>query len=149
MAASQTLPTPGPDDPDERPTAEVLRSLVANGQELAKKELELAKLELKEIVTARLIALALVVAAAMVAPFILAFAGVTGAKALEAVLAPWLAWLIVTAAYALVALLLVAIAYGLTKRPPNKLVRARASVDDTVGWAKQRLSNLGDGEGRS
>lgn len=131
-----------PDPPDDRSTREVVRSVVANAQELVRKEVELAKLELREIVTARLVALALAVAAAMMTLFILAFAGVTVAKALEQVVAPWLAWLIVTGVYALVALLLLLVAYRLATRPPTRPERARTTFDDTVAWARTRLAGL-------
>jgi uncharacterized membrane protein YqjE len=146
-ARPQGPPVTSPDGHDDRPTSEVLRSVVANTQQLVKKELELAKLELQEIVTARLIAAVLAVTAALVALFVLAFAGVTAAKALEIVLAPWAAWLIVTGAYLLVTLLLLLGAYRKATRPPNSPERTKASIDATVGWARRRFAD-GDEETR-
>ena len=135
----QGAPATGADEPDGRDTSEVLRSAVANLQQLVKKELELAKLELQEIVTARLLAVALGVTAAVVALFVLAFAGVTGAKALEAVLVPWAAWLIVTGAYLLVTLLLLLVAYRKATRPPSSPERTKAAAEETISWARQRF----------
>ena len=138
-ARAQDAPATGADEPDGRATSEVLRSAVANSQQLVRKELELAKLELQEIVMARLMAAVFGVTAALVALFVLAFAGVTGAKALEAVLAPWAAWLIVTGAYLFVTLALLLGAYLMATRPPNAPVRTKAAAEETLSWARARF----------
>jgi hypothetical protein len=74
---------PAPTGADARETPEVLRSLVDNTQLLVKKEIELAKLEIKEIVTARLLAVAFLAVAGVLGLYLLGFALVTVAKALE------------------------------------------------------------------
>jgi hypothetical protein len=136
---SQAEPAPGGSSaPDDRETSEVLASLVANVRALVKKEIELAKLEVQRILVEKVIAVVAALAGALVALFILAFAGVTIAKALELVFAPWLAWLIVTGIYTLVALVALFVAYRLARRPvvPE---RTKRDVQDTVAWAKKQV----------
>lgn len=122
---------------DERSTSEVLTSLVANGQALAKKEIELAKLELQEVVRDKAIALGLAVVGAIFGLFVLAFIGVTAAAALTLVVAEWLAWLIVTVVYTLVVAIALLIAVKLLKRPP--FPRTKASVEEARDWAKEQV----------
>ncbi|MCC5949178.1 MAG: phage holin family protein [Nitriliruptoraceae bacterium] len=101
---------------DDRATSEVIASLITNTQGLVRTEVELAKLEITQIVRTKLIAVALVVVAALLGLFLLAFIGVTAAHALMLVVEPWLAWLIVTGSYLLLAGILVAVAIPLLKR---------------------------------
>lgn len=130
-----------PPMPDERETPEVLRSLVDHSQLLVKKEIELAKLEIQEMVKARIIAAASVLGAAVVALYLGAFLGVTAAKALELVVAPWLAWLIVS----LVLLLKIAVLGLVAKRkftvPPWKPERTMETAESTVEWAKRKVQS--------
>ena len=128
--------------PDGRGTSELLRSAVANSRQLALKELELLKLELVEIMTARLVAAALAVTAGVIGLVLLALIAVTGAKALEVVLAPWLAWLIVTGAYAIVTLALLGSAYRKATHPPSSPDRTRAAHEATMRWARERVAPL-------
>jgi len=132
-------PTHDPDQPpgDGRSTSEVLTSLVANGQALAKKEIELAKLELQEVVRDKAIAIGLAVVGAVFGLFVLAFIGVTAAAALTLVVAAWLAWLIVTVAYTVVVAIALLITVKLLKRPP--FPRTKASVEETRDWAKGQV----------
>jgi hypothetical protein len=132
-------PAVGPEQLDPRSTAEVLRSLVANVQALVKKEIELAKLEITEIVTARLTAVGMFVGAAVLGLFILAFVGVTGAKALSLVLPEWAAWLIVTGIYTLLAAILGFIGVRKLQSPPNVPERTKRNYEETVEWAKDRV----------
>lgn len=131
--------TPGsPGVVDDRATSEVVASLVANSQALVRKELELAKLETRRIVREKAVAAGTAAGGALLGLFILAFVGVTGAKALELVLAEWLAWLIVTVVYAVVAgvLFLVAMRYAKRTAMPE---RTRGDVEQTVEWAKGQV----------
>ncbi len=123
---------------DERDTSEVIASLLAHGQGLIKTELELAKLELKQIVTDKAIAVGLAVFGAVLGLFILAFIGVTGANALMLVVAPWLAWLIVTGIYILVAAIVLLVAVRLFKRPvvPE---HTKAELETTKTWASGQV----------
>lgn len=133
-------PAVGPESVDPRPTVDVVRSLAENSQALVQKEIEHAKLELTEILVARAIALGAVIVGAVLGLFILAFAGVTGAKALELVLPPWAAWLIVTGVYTLVALTALLIAKRKATRPPNSPERTKAELERTVDWVKGQVN---------
>lgn len=129
----------GPQDDDERSTTEVLRSLGEHGQALVRKEIELAKLEITEILVARAVALASALAGAVLGLFILAFAGVTGAKALTLVLSEWAAWLIITGVYALVAVIALLVAKRKATHPPNAPERTKADVERTIEWLKGQV----------
>ena len=126
--------------PDERATSEVIASLIATTQALVKKEIEMAKLEVKGILVDKAVAVGSALVAALVALFILGFVGVTAAKALEQVVAPWIAWAIVTGIYTLVAVVLLLVAVRFARRPvvPE---RTKASVEETIGWAKQQVGS--------
>lgn len=123
---------------DDRSTSEVVASLVTNLQGLVKTELELAKLELIGILRDKAVGIALVLAASVVGLFVLAFVGVTGANALMLVVAPWLAWLIVTGVYLLVAVILLLVAVRLLRRPVAPQ-RTKAELEATVTWAKEQV----------
>jgi apolipoprotein N-acyltransferase len=111
--------------------------MVANGQVLAKREIELAKLELQEVVRDKAIAIGLAVVGAVFGLFVLAFIGVTAAAALALVLAEWLAWLIVTVAYTLVVAIALFVAVRLLKRPV--FPRTKSTVEQTRDWAKDQV----------
>lgn len=129
----------GPPGVDDRDAPEVIRSLVDNTQLLLKKEIELAKLEIKQIVTARLTAVAFLAIAGVLGLYLLGFALVTGVKALELVVAEWLAWLIVTG----VVLVLVVIVLLLAKRklttPSSSPDTTKRDVQETIDLAKRRV----------
>ena len=114
---------------------------VDNTQLLVKKEIELAKLEVQEIVTARLVAVAFAAVAGVLGLYLLGFLGVTGAKALELVVAEWLAWLIVSGVIALFVVILLLLAKRKLSTPPNKPERTIASVEETVAWAKEQVQS--------
>ena len=123
---------------DQRTTSEVLASLIAGIQALVKKELELAKLELKKILVEKAVALGLAVFGALLLVFVLAFVGVTGAAALQEVVAAWIAWAIVTGVYLLLAAIVLAVAAKLARRNvvPE---RTKASLEETATWAKGQV----------
>ena len=124
---------------DQRSTAQVLRDVVNETQNLMRKELELAKHEMQAGLEARLMAAGVAIAGAIMALFALAFVGVTIAMALQTVLAPWLAWLIVTAGYLLVAGAAFLIARSRITAVPMTPERTKASIEENVQWAKQQL----------
>lgn len=132
-------PAMAPEAADPRSTGEVVRSLTENTQALLRKEIELAKLEITEAMVARGIAIGLAVAGAVLGLFILGFAGVTAATALALVVAPWLAWLIVTLVYTLVAVVLLLVAKRKATTPPTMPERTKADVEKTVEWAKGQV----------
>ena len=123
---------------DPRTTSEVLASLIAGVQALVKKELELAKLELRKVLVEKAVALGLGMFGALLLVFVLAFLGVTGAAALQQVVAPWISWAIVTGVYLLLAAIVLAVATKLAKRSvvPE---RTKTSLEQTVTWAKEQV----------
>jgi hypothetical protein len=123
---------------DVRTTSEVVASAIAHVQAMVAKEIELAKLEVKEAATDKAIAAGTMIGAGVLGLFILAFVGVTGAKALELVLPAWLAWLIVTLVYTLVAGVLVAVGISRAKRPVME--QTRAAFEESKEWAKGQVN---------
>lgn len=123
---------------DPRTTSEVVASLIANLQALLKTEIELAKLEVSTIVREKAIAAALVVVGALLGLFILAFVGVTAAHAFMLVVAPWLAWLIVTGIYTLIAVIAMLVAMRLLKRPTVP-ERTKTDVKEAIDMAKRQV----------
>jgi hypothetical protein len=134
--------TPRPESsgagPDARATSEVVASTIAHLQAMVVKEIELAKLEVKEVATDKAIAVGTMLAAAVLGLFILAFVGVTAAKALGLVLPEWAAWLIVTVVYALIAGVLVAIGIRRAKRPVME--ETKAAFEESKEWAKGQVN---------
>lgn len=124
---------------DPRTTSEVVSSALAHVQALASKEVELAKLELQQVATEKATGAGLVAGAGVLGLFILGFVGVTAAKALELVLAPWLAWLIVTLVYTLIAAILMAVAVNRFKRPVME--QTKADIDELKLWAKEQVGS--------
>jgi protein-S-isoprenylcysteine O-methyltransferase Ste14 len=124
---------------DDRSTAEVLRSVTINAQTLVRKEVELAKLELQEGLAKQATAIGLFVVAAVLGLFVLAFAGVTAAKALEESLAAWVAWLVVTGVFTLIAVVAVLVARRILGRTSLSPEQTTTSIQENVAWAKQRL----------
>lgn len=122
---------------DDRPNSEVVTSLLANGQALIAKEIELAKHELREMVREKALAIGLAAAAALLFLFVLGFVGVTGAVALSLVLPAWAAWLIVTGIYLLGAVIAILIALRLLKRPA--FTQTKDSIDQLRSWVKQQV----------
>lgn len=122
---------------DVRTTSEVVASAIAHVQAMAVKEIELAKLEVKEAATDKAVAAGTMLGGAVLGLFILAFVGVTGAKALELVLPAWLAWLIVTLLYTLVAGILVAVGIRRARRPV--MAQTKAAFEESKEWAKGQV----------
>lgn len=144
-------PPPTPPEPatagtdarqDPRSTGEVVRSVTTGSQALLRKELELAKLEIAAIVKARAAGIALVSIAGVLGLYILGFAGVTVAVALSGVVAAWLAWLLVTLGYTLVAVVLVLVAIRKFKQPPGTPERTKQAYEETRDWAQKRAERI-------
>ena len=102
---------------DTRSTGEVVASLIVNAQAMLAKEAELLGLELKRIVARKVAAVALLLVGALAGFAVLLLSAVTGAVALEGVLAErWMAWGVVTLAAAVIALVLVVAAARMLSR---------------------------------
>jgi uncharacterized membrane protein YedE/YeeE len=123
---------------DERSTSEVVASLVTNLQGLVKTEVELAKLEVTGIVKDKAIGIGLALGGALFGVFILAFVGVTGANAFMLIVEPWLAWLIITGIYTLIAVILLLIAKRLLSKPVVPET-TKDEIDLTKDWAKGQV----------
>ncbi len=123
---------------DDRPTGDVIASLLANVQALLRTQLELAKLELSQIAREKAVALVSLLLAGVLGLFILAFVGVTAAVALQLVLDAWLAWLLVTVLYTLLAAVGVFVGVRLLKRSllPE---RTKQELERTTNWAKEQV----------
>lgn len=123
---------------DQRPTSEVVASLIANLQALLKTQFELLKLEVTGIAKDKGIAVGLFIGAGLFGFFVLAFVGVTGAHALALVLPLWAAWLIVTAVYLLIAVVLALVGVKLMKRPV-KPERTQQELETLKTWAQEQV----------
>lgn len=123
---------------DDRQTSEVVASLVTNLQGLVKTEVELAKLEVTDIVKDKAIGIGLAVAGALFGLYILAFIGVTGANAFMLIVSPWLAWLIITGIYTLIAVVLLLVAKRLLSKPVVPQA-TKNEIDVTKDWAKDQV----------
>ena len=135
MASRDRAATGGP-GPDVRSTPEVLASFLVNAQALLAKELELFGLELRGIVARKLAAVGAIMTGALTAAGVLGLGAVTAAIALEDVFdTRWHAWGVVTLAFLVVSLLLLAIAFRLLAgawTPP----RARRQFSATSTWVR-------------
>lgn len=128
-----------PSEADPRPTADILKSAVENTQALVKAEIELAKAEVIAIVVARVKAIASFMIVGLLGLYILGYLGVTLAKGLEEVFAPWVAWLITTGVFTLVAAILGLLGVRWLQKPPWVPERTKASVEETKDWALRRF----------
>ena len=125
---------------DTRSTAEVVKDLAANAQTIVRKELELAKLEIQEGVAKQAAAAGMFGAAGVLGLFVLGFAGVTGAIALEGVLDQrWLAWLIVTAIFLVIAIIVAIVGRSTVRKASVSPEKTKSSIEENVAWAKQQI----------
>jgi hypothetical protein len=96
---------------DTRSTGEVVASLIVNTQAMVAKEVELLGLELRRMVARKAIAVAMLLVGALAAAGVLMLGAVTAAIALEELFDErWMAWGAVTLGFALVALIVLAVA---------------------------------------
>lgn len=125
---------------DERSTSEVIASLVTNTQGLVRTEIELAKLEVQKIVKEKAIGIGLALGGALFLLYVLAFSGITAANAFMLIVPDWLAWLIVTGIYLLIAAIMLFVALRLFKRP-SKPETTQAELERTRDWAKDQVNS--------
>jgi hypothetical protein len=125
---------------DDRETSEVVASLVTNAQGLVKTEIELAKLEIVGIVKEKATGIGLALGGAIFGLYILGFVGITAANAFMLIVAPWLAWLIVTGIYTLVAVILLLVAKRLLGRPTAPET-TKAELERNKDWAKSQVQS--------
>lgn len=132
---------------DTRSTGEVLASLVVNVQALVAKELELVGLEVRRQVARKVAAVVVLLLGALALAGVLLLAAVTAALALESSFdEPWMAWGVVTAASAVVGLVLVAVA-GRRLSARLSLDASRRAADATGTWLRDLGDELSGGRG--
>ncbi len=133
MARSEGTGTPVADG---RATAEVVASLVVNVQALLAKQVELLTLEIREAVGRKVAAAVMLLVAALAGGVVVLLGAVTAAVALEDVLdARWQAWGIVALAVLVPALVLIAVAVRLMRRPVTP-ERTRTELEATGTWLR-------------
>ena len=124
----------------QRSTKEVVDDARLHLKELVDAHRDLAKAEVQEIVAGYVRAVVPLAVAGVLALYLLSFYAVTAAKGLSTVVEEWLAWLIVSGV-----LTLLVVVFGLVGK--RLLTRAqaagpettKATVNETVGWAKGQL----------
>lgn len=128
---------------DVRTTGEVIASLVVNVQALLAKQLELLSLELREAVARRVAALVMLLVAALAGALVVLLGAVTAAVALEDVMdARWQAWGVVALGVLVPALILIAVAARLLRRPVTP-ERTRRELDATGTWLRGLVATEG------
>ncbi len=121
-------------DPNDQSMPELIRSITADVATLVKKEVELARIEIVEAVNARLKAAGAIAFAAVLALFVLAFLGLAAANALDKVMEPWAARLLVAGGFLVVAVVAVAFALRLVKSPVAP--ETKRTLREDAEWAK-------------
>ena len=121
----------------ERTTKQVVDDTRGNLSELVNAHVELAKAEISDTIAQAVKAIAPFAVAAVLAMYLLSFYAITAAKALELVLPEWAAWLIVSGVLTLLVVILLLVGKSLTKKVTAP-TQAKASINDTVAWAKAR-----------
>lgn len=125
--------------PNQQGTLELIRSIAADTSTLVRKEVELAKQEIKEAIAARVKAVAALAVAGALGLLTLVFLGAAGAWALDGVLRPWAARLVVAGGFLLLAGGAALFGLGRMKRPPLAPEETKRTVKEDVRWAKAQL----------
>jgi hypothetical protein len=125
---------------EAEPIAPLLSKLVRDFAKLAGQEAALAGAEMKKKAIALVIGIALLILAALLGVAILATLTATLILAFALIVAPWLAALIVTGIYALVALILALVAKAQFSRAlPPIPSQTIASVKENLAWASRLI----------
>jgi hypothetical protein len=133
----------------ERTTKQVVEDTRVHLSELVDAHKELATAEIKQEISKQVAAVVPLAAAGFIGLYLLGFFAVTGAKALELVVEEWLAWLIVSLALLLIAVVAVLVSRGRMKalaerEGPVGGAKVAADVQDTVEWARTRVTKVGE-----
>jgi hypothetical protein len=122
-----------------RPIGAVVSSIVGGVQTLIRKQVELAKIEAGEAVAVRAKGGGMMVAAAVLGLFALGFVAASGSAALDIVLPAWAAYLIVGAAFAVIAAALVLAGRHAIRTAPTP-ERTQETLKEDARWAKRQLA---------
>jgi uncharacterized membrane protein YqjE len=125
--------------PDQQGTLELIRSIAADTGTLVRKEVDLAKQEIREAISARVKAAIALGAAGVLGLLTLVFLGAAGAWALDGVLRPWAARLVVAGGFLLLAGGAALFGLGRMKRPPLAPEETKRTVKEDVQWARAQL----------
>ncbi len=117
---------------------ELLRSIGTDVSLLIRQQVALAKEEMRGIAAEKATGGALLAAAAVFALFVLGFASLAGAAALDLVLPRWAALLIVAGIYLVLAVIAVLIGRNALAAPATP-ERTKQTVKEDLEWAKRKL----------
>ena len=117
---------------------ELLRSIGTDLSLLIRQQVALAKEEVRGIAAEKATGGALLAAAAVFALFVLGFASLAGAAALDLVLPRWAALLIVAGIYLVLAVIAVVIGRNALAAPATP-ERTKQTVKEDLEWAKRKL----------
>jgi hypothetical protein len=117
---------------------ELIRSIGADLSLLIRQQVALAKEEVRGIAAEKATGGALLAAAAVFALFVLGFASLAGAAALDLVLPRWAALLIVAGIYLVLAVIAVLIGRNALAAPATP-ERTKQTVKEDLEWAKRKL----------
>jgi protein-S-isoprenylcysteine O-methyltransferase Ste14 len=126
------------DERDRLRLQELIRSIGADLSLLIRQQVALAKEEVRGIAAEKATGGALVAAAAVFALFVLGFASLAGAAALDLVLPRWAALLIVAGIYLVLAVIAVVIGRNALAAPATP-ERTKQTVKEDLEWAKHKL----------
>jgi protein-S-isoprenylcysteine O-methyltransferase Ste14 len=117
---------------------ELLRSIGTDLSLLIRQQIALAKEEMRGIAAEKATGGALLAAAAVFALFVLGFASLAGAAALDLVVPRWAALLIVAGIYLVLAVIAVLIGRNALAAPATP-ERTKQTVKEDLEWAKRKL----------
>jgi hypothetical protein len=117
---------------------ELIRSIGADLALLIRQQVALAKEEVRGIAAEKATGGALLAAAAVFALFVLGFASLAGAAALDLVLPRWAALLIVAGIYLVLAVIAVLIGRNALAAPATP-EQTKQTVKEDLEWAKRKL----------
>ncbi len=126
------------DERDRLRLQELIRSIGADLSLLIRQQVALAKDEVRGIAAEKATGGALLAAAAVFALFVLGFASLAGAAALDLVLPRWAALLIVAGVYLVLAVIAVVIGRNALAAPATP-ERTKQTVKEDLEWAKRKL----------
>ena len=126
------------DERDRMRLQELIRSIGADLSLLIRQQVSLAKEEVRGIAAEKATGGALLAAAAVFALFVLGFASLAGAAALDLVLPRWAALLIVAGIYLVLAVIAVVIGRNALAAPATP-ERTKQTVKEDLEWAKHKL----------
>jgi hypothetical protein len=126
------------DERDRLRLQELIRSIAADLSLLIRQQVALAKEEMRGIAAEKATGGALLAAAAVFALFVLGFASLAGAAALDLVLPRWAALLIVAGIYLVLAVIAVMIGRNALAAPATP-ERTKQTVKEDLEWAKRKL----------